>query len=966
MQSKFLLSLYLTATTLLFSNARVIAKEVNSPRERLLIDSGWKFYLGDLWGDAIKLDKADSNGGPAQPDFSDVEWRTVNLPHDWAVELPFDSKADCNHGFKPVGPGFPQNDIAWYRRALELPRTDAGKRLWLEFDGVYQSCDVFINGWFVGHHDDGYESFHYDITDVARPGRKNVIALRVDASRFEGWFYEGAGIYRHVWLVKTSRLAISPDGIFVSSRFKNNTPAGGADIHVEVNLLNTQTNPTKAEVICEILSPEGVSVAKFNGSEIVGSNSNTLRLNGRISAPVFWSPESPKLYKLLTTVESGGHPVDSKETEFGIRTVAYDPNKGFLLNGQHYEIKGTCNHQDAAGVGVALPDTLQYFRIAKLKEMGCNAYRTSHNAPTPELLDACDRLGMLVLDENRLFGSDTANLERLRNQIRRDRNHPSVFTWSLGNEEWNAQDTDTGASVTQTMQKLVHSLDPTRLCTMAVNSGSYGDFGIFSALDVKGFNYHFESMDAYHGAFPAVNILGTEQGSTICTRGIYTNDETRGYVSSYDDHNPRWGQSAEEWWSFFATRPWASGGFDWTGFDYRGEPTPYQWPCISSHFGILDTCGFKKDNFYYYQSWWTTNIVLHLLPHWNWPGREGHEIDVRTLSNCQEVEVFLNGQSLGRRRMKKNSELKWQVKYQPGVLSAKGYNGGKLVAETKVETTSEPAVIQLDPDRAIIQANGQDISLITVSVRDAQNRIVPIATNLIHFELNGPGKIIGVGNGDPSSHEPDTLVPKANVEIIPENDGWHYKVLAHVRNRQLAELQSDFDDSSWATVDPRGNADSLKNREQAVFRTQISVSDYDLTAEAIELKIGRIDDWGRVYINGKLAGESHDWATSPSFDAKPFFHVGKNTLAIAVVNRDGAGGVGGGVTLKLLKKPASPDWQRSVFNGLAQVIVQSTPEAGEIQFTATANGLKSSSALLQTKASESPVEIVQLKTSSGE
>jgi beta-galactosidase len=931
-------------------NIATFAAETDSPRERLPLDFGWKFYLGNPWGDVINLAKAGDNGGPAKPNFSDSDWRTVDLPHDWAVELPFDRSADVNHGFKPIGTGFPQNNIAWYRRSIELSKADAGKRVWLEFDGVYHSCDVFVNGWFVGHHDDGYDSFRYDITDVANPGGKNVVAVKVDASQFEGWFYEGAGIYRHVWLVKTAPLAIAPDGIFVYSKFKNNVPQGAAEINVEASLLNALTNIAHATVTCEIISPEGQSVTKFNGSEMVKDSApKVVRLAGKVSAPVLWSPESPQLYKLITTVENDGKTVDRKETEFGIRTVAYDPNEGFLLNGKHYEIQGTCNHQDAAGVGVAVPDRLQYFRIAKLKEMGCNAYRTSHNAPTPELLEACDRLGMLVLDENRLFGSDAQNLARLKEQILRDRNHPCIFTWSLGNEEWNAQDTAAGAAVTRAMQNLVDSLDPTRQCTLAVNAGSYGDFGIFSALDVKGFNYHYESMDAYHAAFPKANILGTEQASSIGTRGIYTNDASRGYISAYDDHNPRWGCSAEEWWSFFGSRAWASGGFDWTGFDYRGEPTPYKWPVINSHFGILDTCGFPKDNFWYYQSWWTTNVVLHLLPHWNWPGREGQEISVRALSNCQEVELFLNGQSLGRQTMKKYSELKWKVKYTPGVLSAKGYNDGKMVAETKVETTGEPAATQLEPDRTIIQADGKDVSVIAVSVRDVQNRIEPLATNLIHFDLSGPGKIIGVGNGDPTCHEPDTYVAKPTAVVIPENDGWHYKILPGVKNPQLPELQPDFDDSSWDKVNTQGNAESLAEPGQAIYRNKISVSADDLASESVQLKIGRIDDRGWVYINGKLVGESRDWASSPSFDIKPLLHMGENTVAIAVINSDGSGGLGNGVALKLSKKSETTAWQRSIFNGLAQVIVQSTPDAGELKLTAIADGLTPASVVIQSK-----------------
>ncbi len=932
-----------------------VAMAAESPTERLSLDVGWKFYLGNPWGNDLWLGKAADLKGPARPDFSDFDWRTVDLPHDWAVELPFDRTADASHGFKPVGPGFATNNVAWYRRSLELSPADMGKRLGLQFDGVFHDCDVFVNGWFVGHHAGGYNGFRFDITDVANPNGKNVVAVKVDVSQFDGWFYEGAGIYRHVWLVKNAPLALAPDGVFVWSEFKNNLPVGAAEIKVEASLLNLQTNAAAATVTCEILSPAGQSLAKFKSTEKVGRLAQSdVRLGTKISSPALWSPESPQLYQLITTVESGGKIVDRKQTEFGIRTVAYDPNTGFLLNGKPYQIKGTCNHQDAAGVGAAVPDALQYYRIAKLKEFGCNAYRTSHNAPTPELLAACDRLGMLVLDENRLFGSDAVNLERFKAQILCDRNHPSVFTWSLCNEEWNAQNSPVGAAVALTMQNLAHSLDPTRECTAAVNSGTYGDEGFFAVLDVKGFNYHFENMDAYHAAFPASKILGTEQASSIGTRGIYTNDESLGYVSAYDDHNPRWGCSAEEWWSFFDARPWSSGGFVWTGFDYRGEPTPYQWPCINSHFGILDTCGFPKDNFWYYQSWWTTNLVLHLLPHWNWPGREGQEISVRALSNCQAVELFLNGQSLGRQTMKKDSELKWNVKYAPGTLSAQGFKDGKLVAETKVETTGEPIALKLAPDRTTIQADGKDVSVINVSVLDAQNRVVPVAADLIHFKLNGPGKIIGVGNGDPSCHEPDIFVTPPSNKVIPENAGWHYKILPDVKNPQLAELQPEFDDSAWKKVDTRGEAKSLRQPAQAIYRAKISVDAEELAA-AVQLKVGRMDDSGWVYINGKLAGESHDWSASPTFDIKSLLHTGENTIAIAIINTDNSGGLGNGVSLILSKKVEAPKWQRSAFNGLAQVLVQADQTGGEIQLRASADNLAPTTFVIHSQKADAVV-----------
>jgi beta-galactosidase len=922
--------------------ASLFAAATNSaPRERLLLDPGWKFHLGNEWGFAQSLTKAGTGSGPASKSFSDASWRTVNLPHDWVVELPFDSSSDGSHGFHPVGPGFAANNVAWYRRTFDLPESDAGKRIWLEFDGVFRDAQVFVNGWFAGHHESGYSSFRCDITDLANVGGKNVVAVKVDASQFEGWFYEGAGIYRHVWLVKTGPLAIAPNGIFVYSKFKNNVPAGPAEIHVQTRLLNSQTNAVQAMVQCEIIAPGGKSVAKFKQPETVnGAAPRDVNLDTRVSSPVLWSPESPSLYQLVTTVESNGKVVDRQETPFGIRTVAFDVQKGFLLNGKPYELKGTCNHQDHAGVGAALPDALQYFRVAKLKEMGCNAYRTSHNPPTPELLDACDRLGLLVMDESRLLGSDEENLRRWEGQIRRDRNHSSVVIWSIANEEFRVQGTPTGKQVAQTMQNLVKQLDPTRPVTYAAPVGNEFE-GINSIIEVRGWNYHIgtNDMDAYHAAHPAQPNVGTEQASTVSTRGIYGNDKIRGYVSAYDANAPEWANRAEAWWSFFAPRPWLSGGFIWTGFDYRGEPTPYGWPCINSHFGVMDTCGFPKDNFYYYQSWWTDKPVLHLLPHWNWPGKEGQAIDVWCYSNCREVELFLNGQSLGRKTMEPNSHLAWMVKYAPGVLSAKGYNGGKVIAETKIETTGEPVAVQLTPDRSTLNADGEDVSVFTVSATDAQGRVVPVATNLVHFELNGPGKILGVGNGDPSCHEPDVFLSQPITRTVPLNDGWRWKKTSNVYDSKLAEFKPNFDDSAWETANPQSDSGPLGERDQAVFRVKFQVTESDLAARAVELRCGMIDEDGWVYVNGKQIGESHDWQSPAVFDLKPFLHPGENTIAVAVANWNGAGGLNKGVTLEFQEKSIAPAWQRSVFNGLAQIIVQSTKESGAIRLTASTDGL---------------------------
>jgi beta-galactosidase len=407
-------------------------------------------------------------------------------------------------------------------------------------------------------------------------------------------------------------------------------------------------------------------------------------------------------------------------------------------------------------VGEAIPDRIQAYRLERLKWMGSNGCRTSHNPPTPEFLDACDRMGMLVMDETRMMSSNPEGLSELERLIKRDRNHPCVVIWSLGNEEAE-QGSARGARIMRTMKALQHKLDPSRLATAAVSSGWEGP-GIHNVLDVMGCNYHdneHHEIDAYHKAHPTQAMIGSETASTLSTRGIYANDKVRGYMSAYDDQKPSWGNLAEEWWSTYDEREFLAGGFVWTGFDYRGETTPYKWPCISSHFGLFDTCGFAKDNAWYYKTWWGSEPVLHLLPHWNWEGKEGQEIEVWAYCNQESVELFLNDASLGSQPVKKNGHLVWKVKYAPGVIEARASKSGKVVLTDKRETAGASAKIVADADRAKIAADGQDLAVINVSIVDAQGRLVPLANNKVTWTVSGPGHVIGVGNGDPSCHEAD-------------------------------------------------------------------------------------------------------------------------------------------------------------------------------------------------------------------
>jgi beta-galactosidase len=749
-----------------------VGESSSSPRERLLLDFGWRFQLGhaadpakDFGLGARRRELQFAKSGNFLPvtraNFDDGGWRGVDLPHDWAVELPFvDAPVLPNHGAKPVGREYPETSVGWYRRVFDLPAADAGRRVAVEFDGVFRDAMVMFNGHYIGENFSGYVPFRFDLTDFANFGDKNVLVVRADATLGEGWFYEGAGIYRHVWLTKTDPLHVAQWGSYVRSEVRGRS----ATVSISTEVENETDQEKTCRVLARVVDAEGrvVATARSEAARLPAWGSHTFASQAVINRPLLWSVEEPHLYRTLTEVESEGAVTDRMETTFGIRTIRFDADRGFFLNGEPVKLKGTCNHQDHAGVGAALPDRLQYYRIERLKEMGSNAYRASHNPPAPELLDACDRLGMLVMDETRMMSSSPEGLSELERLIRRDRNHPSVVLWSLGNEE-REQGTERGARIVATMKRLARRLDPTRPVTVAMN-GAWGK-GVSGVVDVQGFNYAGrgggggpdtgKNMDDFHAKFPRQPTVGSETASVYSTRGVYANDKERGYVSAYDVNYPGYTLSSEGWWKVFDERPFLSGGFAWTGFDYRGEPSPYGWPCVSSHFGIMDTCGFPKDIFYYYQAWWGAKPVLHLFPHWDWGGREGQEIDVWCYTNLDSVELFLNGAGLGSKRVERDSHAEWKVKYAPGVLEARGSKGGRVVLTSRRETTGAPAGLRLRADRREIAADGEDVSVVASEVLDARGRLVPAAACEVSFKISGPGRLIGVGNGDPSCHEPD-------------------------------------------------------------------------------------------------------------------------------------------------------------------------------------------------------------------
>lgn len=746
------------------------ALAADPPRERLLMDANWRFAPGHATdvrkdfdhatGDFSHFAKTGFGSGASAPQFDDSGWRKLDLPHDWAVVLPFSERGSKSHGHKAIGRNFQENSVGWYRRTFTVPASDLGRRVSIQFDGVFRNSIVWINGHYLGTEESGYSGFSRNLTEFLNYGGENIITVRVDASLEEGWFYEGAGIYRHVWLVKTAPLHVEENGTSATSELKDRA----AEVTARVAVVNEGTEAATFDIEQAILDGSGktIATAQSNQLEIAAGGRGEFRQVLPVSNPKLWSLETPHLHKLVTTIVSSGAVVDRYETTFGIRSIRFDANEGFFLNGKHVKLKGTNNHQDHAGVGTAIPDALQEFRIAKLKEFGSNLYRASHNPPTPELLDACDRLGMLVIDENRLMGTTDFHHDHLRRMIHRDRNHPSVILWSIGNEEWRIEGSETGKRIASTMQRWTKQLDPTRPVTVAI-SGGWGN-GHSEAIEVAGVNYLGNMMkggfttDRWHETHPQQPMIGTEECAFNQTRGVYFDDPAKCHLRAYDWDPSDWGASLEQAWSHYAERPFLSGMCIWTGFDYRGEPTPFNWPATGSQFGILDQCGFPKDGMFYLKSWWSNTPVLHVFPHWNWSGKEGQEIKVWAHSNCDEVELSLNGESLGRKAMTQYSHLEWPVKYTPGVLIAKGYKGGKEVLTSQVETTGTPATVQLAPHRATLAADGHDVSVITVQVADEQGRTVPTAGNEISFAITGPGKIIGVGNGDPSSHEPDQFI----------------------------------------------------------------------------------------------------------------------------------------------------------------------------------------------------------------
>lgn len=690
-------------------------------------------------------------------------WKKVDLPHDFRVEIGVSDEADnWAQGYIPDG-------IAYYRKAFKVSRDMLGKRIVLEFDGVMRNASFWYNGCFIGDHYSGYTGFQFDVTELTKYGDEegdNVILVRCDTTNgSEGWWYEGGGIYRHTWLTTYEDVHVDRWGVFV----KPTVSGKDAVLDIETTVCNETFVETTYTVCTTIVDPDGEEVGQVETSgmlPIYGKDTPKCQLE--VTDAMLWDCINPCLYTAVTEIFVDEKMVDHYETTFGIRSIEYTA-EGLLLNGKQTPLYGTCFHQDFVGVGAAIPDAIQNYKIQKIRDIGFNAFRSSHNPATLELLDACDRLGVLVINENRIIETSQHRMDDLEELIKSSRNHPSVFAWSMSNEEIFAGSYQ-ALRILDKMIPFAKSLDDSRLflSAEAFLSGEMAAHYGLEIYDVFGMNYAESALNDNQiknlsANYPDMKFLSTESASWYTTRGIYEDNKERGHCSSYGtryvmmggEGGPNAGGTARPWqtWNFYKENPKTGGFFIWTGFDYRGEPTPLKEYQVCSNFGIMDTCGFPKDDCFYYQARMKETPLIHIMPHWTWE-KEGEIKVIRLYTNCDEADLILNGTSLGRKALD-GDWIEYEVPYQPGELKAIGYRDGKPVAEGVQRTAGKAAAIRMEAKRPVLQADGSDVACVKVSIVDADGIVVPNAENNVQFEVTGAGTLLGLGNGDPGCREND-------------------------------------------------------------------------------------------------------------------------------------------------------------------------------------------------------------------
>jgi beta-galactosidase len=800
MKRTSILTFLVIVITLCITDA-VMAQE--SPRSRESFNQGWKFVkYFNASVESVATDREPEN--LQLPSVNDNSWRTLDLPHDWAIEGPFSDTLENNTGL------LPWKGIGWYRKHFIVSENDKEKRIYIDFDGAMANAKVWLNGKYVGEWPYGYTSFRLDLTPYIIIGKENIIAVRLDTKNWDSRWYPGAGLYRNVWLVKTSQLHIANNGVFCSTpEIKKERGMLSVEAEVESHI-NDPLPVTIKALVYKLndkfeLSSAPVAESAVVTATIPAMEGHDFRFDIPVKDPVLWDITKPELYRVAVIVMQGTTVTDRYETNFGFRTLNFTARDGFLLNGRRVEVNGVCNHHDLGALGAAFNTRAAARQLEILREMGCNAIRTSHNPPAPELVDLCDKMGFLIQvefsdtwrigkkkdDYNVLFNA--WHVEDMKAMVRRDRNHPSVFMWSIGNEVPDQRN----PYLAKELNEIVKSEDNTRPVTSGCNDSNSGTNGFQKTLDVFGINYHLSDYKRFYDLKDNANqgLISTESASTVSSRGEYffpivqgdLNNNLPGkgifQVTSYDVAYPGWASTPDQQWTLLDKFPAAMGEFVWTGFDYIGEPTPYsgdltglkpgtRWydetkkmldkmgatevPSRSSYFGIVDLAGFKKDRYYLYQSRWRPELPMaHILPHWNWPERKGLVTPVHVYTSGDEAELFLNGKSLGRKKKGEfEYRFKWdEVVYQPGELKVIAYKNGNKWAEDVVRTTDKASVLSMAADRSIVQPDGTDLIYITVRIEDKNKLLVPKSNNQLNFSIEGPGRIVATDNGDATSHE---------------------------------------------------------------------------------------------------------------------------------------------------------------------------------------------------------------------
>ncbi|MBR7098070.1 MAG: DUF4982 domain-containing protein, partial [Clostridia bacterium] len=878
------------------------------------------------------FDKYSDAAGAAARFYDYSNWQTVDLPHDWAISLQKNCFANYFAGAYP-NTSYHRHmeerhsnietvyNIGWYRKQFSIDPEWEGKRVFIEFEGVFRDAIVWVNGVYLDRHNSGYTSFSLELTDHLVFGEDNSIAVRVDSEQAEGWWYEGAGIYRNVNLL-----------IGEPIYFKYHQTIVKADLNGQVEasaiLVNDTADVVEKTVAWCIEDTEGRTVARAENTVSISPYSEkTTAVTMQVDAPNLWSVDHPYLYTLK--LQAG---CEQTSERFGIRTVAFDPERGFLLNGEPLKVRGACVHQDFGGVGIALSDNLQYYKIKRLKDMGVNAYRSAHHSPSPVLLDACDELGMLVMDETRMFGTSPEAIRQLTDLIERDRNHPSVFIWSLGNEEFSVQNKEWSYRLMEKATRLAKALDPTRPVTYGGNNGS--DYtGANGASEIRGVNYirngkSGEWLDIYHREHPEQPIIGTEESSYVLSRGGAVNDLGSGLLDSSGNVTMPWGSTPKGWVKYMEKRDYFAGSFMWTGFDYRGEPNPFYYSNSVSSFGTIDLCGMEKPPFYYYKSWWTDEPVLKLTPHWN--HIEGEKVTVVVFTNCEEITLSLNGKALETKRVERFDAPQFEVEFEPGILSVEGTRNGMLLRDELV-TSGETAEVRCT---SVLEIKKEDeIGIYEINAYDTNGVFCPMASDEIEICVEN-GSIVGVGNGDPSSFEYEQKPLEEDAKFIKcFNIGnavfWIpiKKENALLKRKDWLELESErvfYDDDFRLIAKPQT---SLPKDQTTEFITTIrDVEKY----EYVEFE--RLGGQAKVYLNGELIGDNIRWHGRQSRNSiRPYrfygnFRKGENELKVVVAHdtMNDLPLVSGYVKIA---KQVETSWKVRLHYGKARVFVKSkSPE----------------------------------------